>query len=367
MVSPEARAVGSGQFFTTEARRHRELILLFSLQQILMKKFLLAFFLLFSLAAGAQELRNHFTVPGRIENNILFNFWQNPALTGYEERFNVQGGYGMKWLGLYPVTNYNKENKITSPQNWFAALDVAMGKSKTSSLGFVYNHNRTLYEKRTDFLLSYSYTIKIKKSTQIRIGHSVSYNSSRLDGSNMTFPDQVDPRYGFVYNTNEVFGRVSRGYPDFNHGLWFAHRHLYLGFSVLHSTQPDEGILGLSKMPMQFYYNAWYHIPVSKEIIITPSLIVMQKQKLIYLQPSLSVAFKNRYLVLLNYRNLNTLMIYGGAQVKENLRLSLGWGFPTSKELRAIQSGQSIEIMLRYRFKLRKDPTPEEQMNITKP
>ncbi|MGE0637308.1 MAG: PorP/SprF family type IX secretion system membrane protein [Bacteroidia bacterium] len=332
-----------------------------------MKKLFPAFFLLFSLAAGAQELRNHFTVPGRIENNILFNFWQNPALTGYEERFNVQGGYGMRWLGLYSTSSYYKETNITSPQNWFAAFDVAMGKSKTSSLGFGYNHNRTLYEKRTEFLLSYSYTIKIKKSTQIRIGHSISYNQRGLDWSKLSFPDQVDSRYGFIYNTNEIFGRNGRGYPDFNHGLWFSRKHLFIGFSVLHSTEPDEGFFGVSKLPMQFYYNAGYHIPVSKEIIVTPSLIVMNKRNIWYFQPSLSVAFKNRYLLLLNYRNLNTLMIYAGAQVKENLRLSLGWGFPTSKELRAIQSGQSIEVMLRYRFKLRKDPTPEEQMNITKP
>jgi type IX secretion system PorP/SprF family membrane protein len=333
-----------------------------------MKKTLLAFFLLFSLAAGAQELRNHFTVPGRIENNILFNFWQNPALTGYEERMNVQGGYGMRWMGLYPITNYNKENKITSPQNWFAAFDVAMGKSKTSSIGLVYLHNQTIYEKRMEFMLTYSYTLKIGKSSQLRIGHSFSYNTRTIDWSHLTFPDQIDSRYGFIYGTNEQEPlKPTRGFPDFNHGLWFARKHLFLGFSVLHSMQPDESFYGVSKLPMQFYYNAGYHIPVSKEIVVTPSLIVMNKVNIWYFQPSLSVAFKNRYLLLLNYRNLNTLMIYGGAQVKENLRVSCGWGFPTSKELFAIQPGQSFEVMLRYRFKLRKDPTPEEQMKITKP
>ena len=122
---------------------------------------------------------------------------------------------------------------------------------------------------------------------------------------------------------------------------------------------------------MQLNYNAGYHIRITPDIYLTPSVII--QNKLLYkttyatFSPALSVALKNRYLILLNYRNLNTLMIYGGAQVKENLRLTLGWGFPTAKELRAIQSGQSFEVMLRYRFKLRKDPTPEEEMKITKP
>ncbi len=327
-----------------------------------MKKIFLAFFLLFSFVAEAQELRNSFNVPGRIENNILFNFWQNPALTGYEELMNVQGGYGMKWVGL---PGYDKNG---SPQNWFAAFDVAIGKRKTNSIGIIYNHNQNAFERRTEILLSYSATIRIRKVNQLRIGLSAGFIYKAIDWSQLSFGDQIDPRSGFIWNTNEIGpSKPSRSFPDFSGGLWYSRKHLFLGFSAQHLTQPDEGFFGVSKMPMQLNYNAGYHIPVSKQIVITPSLIVMNKVNIYYFQPSLSVALKNRYLLMLNYRNLNTLMIYAGAQLKENLRLTFGWGFPLAKELRAIQSGQSFEIMLRYRFKLRKDPTPEEQMKITKP
>jgi len=330
-----------------------------------MKKIFFSFFILLSFTVRAQELRQHFDIPGRIENNILLNFWQNPALTGYEERFNLQGGYGMRWLGL-PGLNENG-----SPQNWFGAFDVAMGKSRNSSVGIAYNHKRTIYDRRTEILFAYSYTIRIRKINQLRVSLSTSVISKRIDWSQLTFGDMIDPRAGFIYNTNSVFGRNSRMFPDFSGGLWFARKHLYAGFSVLHLTQPDEGTLGVSKLPMQFYYNAGYHIRITPEIYLTPSFII--QSKLLYkttlstYSPALSLAYKNRYLLLLNYRNLNTLMIYGGLQIKENIRLTAGWGFPTAKELRAIQSGQSFEVMLRYRFKLRKDPTPEEEMNITKP
>ncbi len=332
-----------------------------------MKRILPALLLLFSFAAGAQELRNHFTVPGRIENNILFNFWQNPALTGYEERFNLQGGYGIKWLGL-PSNSSCVPDKIPSPQTWFSAFDVGIGKKKNNSIGFTYLHNSTRYEKRISFLLSYSYTIRIRKINHIRIGLSASYVYKTTDWNQLTFPDQIDPRYGFIWHTNEVSpSGPSRNFPDFSGGLWYSRKQLFIGFSALHLTQPDEGTFGVSKMPMQLYYNAGYHIRITPEIYLTPSVIVMNRLNLYYFQPSLSLAFKNRYLLMLNYRNLNTLMIYAGAQLKENLRLTFGWGFPTAKELRAIQPGQSFEVMLRYQFKLRKDPTPEEQMKITKP
>jgi type IX secretion system PorP/SprF family membrane protein len=331
-----------------------------------MKKLFLAFILLFSLTAGAQELRNHFTVPGRIENNILFNFWQNPALTGYEERMNVQGGYGMRWLGL---PGYDKNG---SPQNWFTTVDAALGKSKRSSLGLVYLHNQTVYEKKMEFMLTYSYTFKIGKYAQLRIGHSASYIIKKSDWSNLAFGDQLDARYGWIYPTNEAVTKESRSFPDFNHGLWFARKHLFLGFSVLHSTQPDEGYYGVSKLPIQFYYNAGYHVALSNSIVITPSIIVTHKtsyptSKYYVLTPSISLAIKNRFLLMASYRNLNTIMAYAGAQLKENLRISCGWGFPVSKELRAIQTGQGFEVTLRYRFKMRKDATPEEQMKITKP
>lgn len=310
----------------------------------------------------AQELRQHFNVPGRIENNILFNFWQNPALTGYEERCNLQGGYGMKWLGL------TGNDKINSPQNWFATFDFPLGRRKINSIGGIYSHNSNGFEKRRDFLISYSATIRIRKINQLRIGLSAGFVYKNVDWSQLSFGDQIDPRSGFIYSTNEIAPNAwYRGFPDFSGGLWFTRKHLFLGFSALHLTQPDEGLFGVSKMPMQLYYNAGYHIRITPELYLTPSLIIMNKLNLYYLQPSLSLAFKNRYLVLLNYRNLNTLMLYAGTQLKENLRLTFGWGFPTEKALRAIQSGQSFEVMLRYRFKLRKDPTPEEEMKITKP
>lgn len=328
-----------------------------------MKKSLLAFFLICSLAAGAQELRNHFTTPGRIENNILFNFWQNPALTGYEERFNVQGGYGVRWIGLY---NNN------SPQNWFGAFDVAMGKRKINSVGVSYNRSNNGYEKRAELFFSYSATIRIRKINQLRIGLAAGYITRKIDWSQLNFGDQIDARTGFIYNTNEIFGRNSRGFPDFSGGIWFTGRKFYFGFSAMHLTQPDEGWLGVSKLPMQLYYNAGLNIRITPEIYLTPSIIASNKliskhSDYSTFSPALSLSYKNRYLVLTNYRNLNTLMFYAGAQLKENLRLTFGWGFPTEKELRAMQSGQSFEVMLRYRFKLRKDPTPEEQMKITKP
>ncbi len=327
-----------------------------------MKRILPALFLLFSFAAKAQELSNHFTVPGRIENNILFNFWQNPALTGYEERFNLQAGYAVRWMGLYNA------DKKSIPQSWFAAADLSIGKKKNNSLGLAYNHNINGFDKRMQFLLSYSATIRIRKINQIRIGLAAAYISRNVDWSQLTFGDQIDARSGFIWNTIEIPPNIeSRSFPDFSGGLWFSRKHLFIGFSAQHITQPDEGFLGVSKLPMQLYYNAGYHIRINQEIYLTPSVIVMNRLNLYYFQPSISVSYKNKYLLLLNYRNLNTLMFYGGIQLKDKLRLSFGWGFPTEKELRAIQTGQSFEVMLRYRFKLKKDPTPEEQMKITKP
>lgn len=319
------------------------------------------------ISTEAQELRQHFNVPGRIENNIIFNFWQNPALTGYEERCNLQGGDGVKWLGLAG------NDKINSPQNWFATFDFPLGKRKINSIGGIYSHNSNGFEKRRDFLISYSATIRIRKINQLRIGLSAGFVYKNVDWSQLSFGDQIDPRAGFIYNTNEIGpNSPSRGFPDFSGGLWLSRKHLFLGFSALHLTQPDDGYLGVSKIPMQLYYNAGYHIRITPEIYLTPSVIILNKligknTAITTYNPALSIALRNRYLVLLNYRNLNTLMLYAGAQLKENLRLTFGWGFPTEKALRAIQSGQSFEVMLRYRFKLRKEPTPEEQMTITKP
>jgi len=97
----------------------------------------------------------------------------------------------------------------------------------------------------------YSYRLEVSRKFSMKLGLQASYMQKKIDWSKLTFGDQIDSRYGFIYNTNEVFGRQSRGFPDFSAGLLGFSERFYVGAAAHHLTQPDEGFLGVSKLPMK--------------------------------------------------------------------------------------------------------------------
>jgi len=100
--------------------------------------------------------------------------------------------------------------------------------------------------------LMYSYRLEVTRKFSLKLGLQASIMQKKIDWSKLTFGDQIDARYGFIYNTNEVFGRESRLFPDFSAGILGFSERFYAGFAAHHLTQPDEGFLGVSKLPMKF-------------------------------------------------------------------------------------------------------------------
>jgi type IX secretion system PorP/SprF family membrane protein len=50
----------------------------------------------------------------------------------------------------------------------------------------------------------YSYQLNVSREFSIRFGFEGTYFQQRIDWDKLTFGDQIDARYGFVYETNEV-------------------------------------------------------------------------------------------------------------------------------------------------------------------
>lgn len=100
--------------------------------------------------------------------------------------------------------------------------------------------------------LMYSYRLEVSRKFSVKLGLQASYMQKKIDWSKLTFGDQIDPRYGFIYNTNEIGpNSPTRGFPDFSAGLLGFSERFYVGFAAHHLTQPDEGFLGVSKLPMK--------------------------------------------------------------------------------------------------------------------
>jgi hypothetical protein len=66
----------------------------------------------------------------------------------------------------------------------------------------------------------YSYTQAISRKFSLKAGFQATYFQKSLDWNKLTFGDQIDPRRGFIYTTNDVPRGGSVGNADFSPGCW---------------------------------------------------------------------------------------------------------------------------------------------------
>ena len=130
--------------------------------------------------------------------------------------------------------------------------------------------------------LMYSYHLNITRKFSLRFGAQASVMQRSIDWSRLTFGDMIDPRYGFIYETNEVQPNTSKIFADFSAGFvgytdWF-----YFGFAAHHLTQPDEGFAGVSKLPIKWTGHAGVNITFGKSKVrpwvLSPNILYQHQQ-----------------------------------------------------------------------------------------
>ncbi len=82
----------------------------------------------------------------------------------------------------------------------------------------------------------YSFKVKVSKKFNLRLALQASYQNKSIDFNKLTFGDMIDPRYGFVYSTNEQIGNWINAINtvDFSAGILGYTKHLYFGFAAKH-------------------------------------------------------------------------------------------------------------------------------------
>lgn len=92
--------------------------------------------------------------------------------------------------------------------------------------------------------LIYSFKLKVARKFNMRFSLQATFQNKSLDWGRLTFGDMIDPKYGFVYATQEVRPqRLSRSIFDMSAGFIGYTPHFYFGVAAHHITRPYEGFL----------------------------------------------------------------------------------------------------------------------------
>jgi len=180
----------------------------------------------------------------------------NPAFAGTNRCPRLVMNYRNQWPSL-------TGNFVTTSASYDQYVNTIQG-----GLGLIVMNDRAAQGTLNTTTLSgmYSYQQPISRKFSIKAGLQASYFQKTLDWSKLTFGDMIDPRKGFIYQTNDVQRGGQVKAIDFSAGLLGFSDKFYGGVAVHHLNEPNESlILGTSRLPMKYTVHAGAVIPIEKK------------------------------------------------------------------------------------------------------
>ena len=198
----------------------------------------------------------------------------NPAFAGANDCPRVNLNYRDQWPGI-------GRTYVTTSASWDQNINAIGG-----GLGVLVMHDRAGAGalNTSQFSLLYSYNLQVNYEWAVKAGFEASFRQINVDWTKLTFGDQIDPQYGFIYPTSEDIANYTQSvnYPDFSAGLIGYSKNLYFGFAAHHLTQPNQGFISESQLPTKLTVHAGGNFPVNKYrrdvTTISPNFLYQKQQ-----------------------------------------------------------------------------------------
>lgn len=278
----------------------------------------------------------------------------NPAYAGSLACARAEIGYRLQW----PAQSASYTTINAAYDQYFSFGGV----------GVNYTHDRAgagvLQTDRIDF--NYSYPIGIGESDDgkpklvIQPGVQASYYNKRIDWSRLTFGSMMGPGQGFVYS-GEPPAQTTKNIFDVSAGALAYTKRLCIGLAAFHLTEPDEGFISVSPLPMRYVIHASGIIGNAKAdtagFSIIPSVLYSKQADFQMLTATLVARFGG-ISAGVGYRSQDAVYFIGGYTWRD-MTISYSYDVTISK---LGNTGGSHEVHLGYRFM--KDKWSAERRNL---
>lgn len=197
----------------------------------------------------------------------------NPALAGSAICPRIVMNYRNQWPGI-PATFVTYS---ASYDQYFEGISGGIG------LQAYHDRAGTGIINTNHISGMYAYQLDVDRNFSIKAGFQVTYYQRAIDWTQLTFGDQIDRRYGFIYNTNETPIENNVNALDFSAGFLGFTENFYFGFAAHHLTQPNESFFdnAESRLPRKYTGHVGALIPlnsaVPEEGSISPNIIYQRQ------------------------------------------------------------------------------------------
>jgi type IX secretion system PorP/SprF family membrane protein len=276
----------------------------------------------------------------------------NPAFAGTARCPRLVMNYRNQWPSL-------SGNFVTTSASYDQHVQTLQG-----GLGLIVLNDRAAQGTLNTTTVSgiYSYQQPISRKFSIKAALQASYLQKALDWSRLTFGDMIDPRKGFIYNTNDIPRGGSVRAVDFSAGLLGFSDKFYGGVAVHHLNEPNESlIVGTSRLPMKYTFHAGAVIPIEKksrdaDAKISPNLLYRRQGEFQQLNLGLYVS-KGPLVAGVWFRGLMFGQTYRDAFIAtlgiQTDVVSIGYSYDVTISELTPSTGGSHEVSLGINFECR--------------
>ncbi len=198
----------------------------------------------------------------------------------------------------------------------------------------------------------YAYQARISRGFSMRFGAEATYFQRSLDWSKLTFGDMIDPRRGFIYETNDIPRGGSVSGIDISAGILAFTDNFFIGVSGHHLNEPNESVIaGDSKIPMKLSGHAGATIPLGSsryQDVATLSPNIMYRQQAGFRQLNMGLYMTKGVLTGgVWYRNKDAFIVTVG--IKSDM-FQFGYSYDVTVSKLGTATAGSHEIGVMFNF-----------------
>ncbi|MCB9192534.1 MAG: type IX secretion system membrane protein PorP/SprF [Flavobacteriales bacterium] len=336
-----------------------------------MRSGLLLLLLLLSTALFAQEKPDstatpqpewdtkNYTQVDKIYNRSVWTFVDNPALAGFDRKLAVAYRYRMKNLKM-GVPN-KKGEMVLAFQQHEAFVDLPFGGPKQNwGMGLYYAYEKELQHTYHRVQMARSLRIRLVKEHYLILGLSFGVQFSDIDWNTLSFGDQIDPRFGFIYATQELNRTGNRIVSLINGGLRYYWKRLAFDYSVQYGPNGVWGLAGYDPNILRNRFKLVYHINAGDDVTISPEFAgnltliptnMLRNARFGLYSGFLTITYKDMVSGQLGISDSNSLRFRALYQFRDMLVFQVGLSSYLNRNMREIAGLGGIDVGIRYQIK----------------
>ena len=235
----------------------------------------------------------------QITNDLLYT---NPAFAGTKVCPRFIGGYRDKFVSLGNVY-----------QTFYGSYDQYSDDIKGDfGVTFVNDLQSKGVINNTQAGLIYAKDISLSSKMTLKLAMQGEFLQHSVNTANLSYPDMIDPVYGFIYKTGEPVISTQFQKANVNAGVLAYSDKQYFGLSIYNINQPTSTLATKNyvlqrKISLQYAYTIMYR-PAQQSI-----------KDATYLMPNILVFNQGKSTQIDYGINITKYFLMGGVSIKQNL------------------------------------------------